>query len=341
MLDYLRYRTIDRCIRNRNKNWDWKALAEACAEEIENAKGKSVETFSERTIKNDIKQMRENKTLGWFCPIKFIRKKKGETEWGYRYTDPNFKISDESLNAAEVSELLKLINLNRKNSGLKVSPVINAINKLGKIIYQYDVSEKQIIEMEQPTLIRNEEFLDMLYTSIEDDKAVNITYKKYQDPEPYSTIISPYLLKEYDNRWYLIAYNHDRKGLRTYGVERIQHINPSFAKYIEPVAFDPKTYFRNMIGVANVGEVEQIVFKVYKTGLYTVDYVRSRPLHDSQREVETSKEYSVFIMDVIPNREFEALVLSFGDFLEVLEPEVVRRKIQSRIENSLMKYKDI
>jgi predicted DNA-binding transcriptional regulator YafY len=192
--------------------------------------------------------------------------------------------------------------------------------------------------LEQSNSIPGEEYLDPLYKAIEDEKALQITYKKFQDPKLYSTVISPYLLKEYNQRWYLIACKHEKKELRTYGLERIQNINPSFKDYIKQDDFDPNTYFKDIIGITKWGKVERVVFKVYKTDLYTVDYIRTRPLHHSQRETKTAKDYSVFTMDIIPNREFEFQILSYGDFLEILEPEEVREKIRDRFIKAVNKY---
>lgn len=65
-------------------------------------------------------------------------------------------------------------------------------------------------------------------------------------------------------------------------------------------------------------------------------YVESKPLHETMRIVD--RENCIVAIDVIPNRELEALILSYGDDVEVLEPEDFRKQIANKIKAHYHKY---
>ena len=109
---------------------------------------------------------------------------------------------------------------------------------------------------------------------------------------------------------------------------------PSNQPFIPNTFVDFSTFFNNVIGVTvKDARVEHIVFKASKRRF---PYIESKPLHPSQETVDA--EEGVFSIDVIPNRELDALVLSFTGDLEVVSPEDYREHIFSFIKISLEEY---
>ncbi|MDG2448106.1 MAG: WYL domain-containing protein [Saprospiraceae bacterium] len=328
----IRYRIIDRCLKDNSQRWNWKDLAEECASEIEEITGHSRKSFSERTIKDDLKQMRSNPGLGYYAPIEYDR-----SEHTYKYTEKGYSITESPLNAEDIDQLRQVVGIIKQFSGFRYLKSIDTIiHKLSLIVYESRKKLKSVLQLEQSTAVPGTEMLERLYESIDNEKAIQILYQKFEQA-PYSTVVSPYLLKEYQNRWYLMAYNHQKKAIRTYGLERIQDLKETFQTYITSTNFDPKEYFRDVIGVTKSFEdpVREIHFKIY--GIH-IHYVRSRPFHHSQREIETADDYAIFSVELRPNREFEFLVLSYGDFLEILKPKTFRKRIAERIEKTYKLY---
>jgi len=69
-----------------------------------------------------------------------------------------------------------------------------------------------------------------------------------------------------------------------------------------------------------------------------VRYFRSLPLHSSQEEVETHRDYSVFSYYLTPDYDFIQDVLGFGDVVEILEPLGLRNRIRQIIETLNHRY---
>lgn len=320
----IRYRVIDRCLRQVDKQWNWKSLSEACSAEIETVTGKKT-SLSERTIKGDIQNMRNDEALGYFAPIEYDRSEKS-----YYYSNRSYSITEAPLNKSDSNELKQMIALLRQFTGFQhLEGIDNIVQKLELLAYESTTPSKRIVHIEQPTTIPGQQWLDMIYDAIRDESTMLMTYAPF-NKKPSSMVISPYLLKEYDNRWYLYAKNHEKNQLRTYGLERIKNMQPSLQDYRTEESFDPEQYFSNIIGVTLEPnkKLQKIHFSVKGA---TIQYIATKPLHQSQKMIEKGDMEAIFEIAVIPNFELESLILSFGEAIEILKPAALRRKLDKRV----------
>ncbi|MBO5632515.1 MAG: WYL domain-containing protein, partial [Aeriscardovia sp.] len=69
-----------------------------------------------------------------------------------------------------------------------------------------------------------------------------------------------------------------------------------------------------------------------------VSYLRTLPLHKSQKEINTTAEYSDFQFHLAPNFEFMQEILGRGDEAEVLSPQPLREHIAGMIATLNAKY---
>ena len=110
--------------------------------------------------------------------------------------------------------------------------------------------------------------------------------------------------------------------------------------FILPKEFSADGYFGNIYGVRVYSDMkpERVLLKV--SSMQT-KYFRSLPLHRSQEEVETHKDYSVFSYFLTTDYDFKQDLLSFGKEVEVLEPKALRKEITEIINILLDTYKNI
>ena len=100
--------------------------------------------------------------------------------------------------------------------------------------------------------------------------------------------------------------------------------------------FDINHYFEGCCGVITSDEpIQRIVLLAY--GGFA-DYLRTLPLHESQREIEGDDESTLFEYHLKPTFDFYQLVLAQGDQVEVLEPESVRDEMRNFAKNMLDYY---
>jgi len=328
----IRYRIIDHCLKEKSKNYNWEGLAQACSKHIYDKTGERL-SFSERTIKGDISEMRDNEALGYFAPIKYDRGNKC-----YIYEDENYSITQSPISKSEASQLQNAIQIIKQYSGFKqLKGIVESLQKLQLLVQESDTAlDEKIILLDQNELAKGSEWLELLYELIKSKKAVKLNYQPFSR-ESFNGVISPYLLKEYDSRWYVFAFQHQKKEMRLYALDRILGLGDTFQKFIPNESFDDKEYFQDIIGVSLHTDTakQDIVIKVFDK---QVEYLKTKKLHRSQILVRETKRYSIFQLSLFPNYELESLLLSHGEKIEILEPRWLRSKIKGRLKKGLNRY---
>ena len=103
-----------------------------------------------------------------------------------------------------------------------------------------------------------------------------------------------------------------------------------------PEDFSPQQYFAEYFGVlTDETPMAHVVIRTYGK---TPNYLRTLPLHQSQREVATTADYTDFSFDIRPTADFIGQLLSHGDGLEVIEPQSLRDQLQQEVERMRSHY---
>jgi len=327
----VRYRTIDDCLTKRYKKWSWEDLADACAEKIYEYEGIEA-TPSRRTIMYDIQTMRDGK-LGYFAPIIYERASKS-----YTYEDPEFSIQKFPLGKDDIFELEYALSILKNFKGFQnAAGIENIITKLEHTVTLQESNKKEVIHFDHSLNEPGQKWLHMLYDFIQDETAIKISYQPFHLDQPYERIISPYIMKEYDNRWFLICWDHKRSGIRNFALDRLVSIEKEPVRYHHDDRFDASQYFQDIIGVSLIDKMklEEIVFKVNNDD---AKYLVTKPFHQSQVQLKEDATHATFSIKVYPNFELESVLLSYGDRLEVLKPETLRNQIKDRVGKQMRIY---
>ena len=120
----IRYKTIDRCLRNRYRRWTLEDLVEACSDALYEMEG-ITRGVSVRTIQGDIQIMRSDK-LGYEAPIEVYDNKY------YRYEDPDYSITDSPINEDTCELVLKAVGMIRKRDSNSIDDIGDILEKVGE-----------------------------------------------------------------------------------------------------------------------------------------------------------------------------------------------------------------
>jgi len=318
----LRYRVLDRCIRNEYQPYPSKEmLRQACEDELFGST--SGENICHSTIEKDIFAMR----MEHDAPINYSKK-----ERGYYYSDPNFSMDDIPLTEADITAIKAATGiLNQFKNTQLFSQFQYAIDK---ILDRVNLSANNhqnfnddILHFEtQPTVIGNE-YLEPILNAIKDRKSIQFTYQSYQSKKASVRRVHPYLLKEYRNRWYLIGKSEIKSKIITFGLDRMKNfmcLNNNFA--IDPT-FNPELFFKYSIGItAYDGQPQNVIFTADKV---LSKYLLSQPLHHTQEIKEVKEGAYTFSYFLLPSYELKMVLLGFGEGITVLNPQSLANDIQS------------
>lgn len=325
----IRYHCLDQCFRNPGKDYSIQDLLENCNLAIRELNPDS-EGIKKRQLYDDILFMESSQ--GWSIPLE--RYKKGRKTY-FRYEDSSFSINNQPINELEAEQLKSALLVLRRFKGL---PQFNWINEiLPKLDQSFGLSTNNdhIISFDHNEFLKGLEFIDPIFNAILYKKALSIKYHSFRNPEPVEVVFHPWHLKEYNNRWFVFGKTEDYENLTNLALDRIIEMKEMDLSYIEST-IDFQEYFEDFIGVTNAGQVLQKV--ILWSPPEQADYIKTKPLHPSQKRIsEDEKGYS-FSIEVIPNYELECVLLSFGEKIKVIEPRTLQEKIRTRLNENINNY---
>ena len=161
--------------------------------------------------------------------------------------------------------------------------------------------------------------LKSILGALRNNSRIEITYQQF-DRESHTFPVDPFCLKLFENRWYVLARNN-RDEVKLYCLDRILEVTLRDERFELPNDFNAEEYFAPYYGIVTNEEPERIVLRAYDVHRH---YMESLPLHDSQRLIEDTGEYSDFELTVAPTYDLVMKLLSFGALIEVIEPASLR-----------------
>ena len=327
----IRYRTIDTCLQNRFKKWTLDDLIEACSDALYEYQG--IDTgVSRRTVQADMELMRSNK-LGYEAPIVVVDKKY------YTYSDKNYSITNSPLNQQDMQVLSEVSDLLKQFKGFNHFTDLNEmVSKLEDKIYTQKTHSTPVIDFEKNDNLKGLEYIEVIRKAIVAKKTMCVTYQSFKAREASTFCFSPYLLKEYRNRWFVLGVSHQRYSpLLNLALDRVQTITAHEDTYRENTSINLATYYSDVIGVTkSPGQRDcEVVFWVDSKN---APYVITKPLHHTQKLLSEDETGKIFSIRVILNFELERELLGFGSKLKVLGPRILVKQIKEQLKKTLDRY---
>ncbi|MBO4607733.1 MAG: WYL domain-containing protein [Prevotella sp.] len=192
------------------------------------------------------------------------------------------------------------------------------------------------------------EYLELVIKAMKDGKRISITYRRYQSAEAKTFTLSPYCIKLFRQRWYLLA-KFDDGGFAIFSFDRIEDITPTDELFTIEKGFNATQFFSECFGVV-IGDgtqAERIVLRAFGREKY---YLRDLPLHHTQKELkprtsearqqQAEHDYTDFEFHLRPTADFKGQIMSRGAWLKVLEPEWLAQEIRQWHEDAIKKYQE-
>lgn len=195
-------------------------------------------------------------------------------------------------------------------------------------------SNIEYIDFDRTTMRMDLEILKRLLQAVIDRNKVRFTHHSFWTEKSRQMEIMPHLLKQYQNRWYVYGCFPNGE-FRSFGIDRITDLEV-LSESFKPKMKRPKEMFDNIIGL--VYEAETIEEVILSFDPFQGKYIKTQPIHASQRIlVDDEKELKISIR-VIPNYELEEQIMKQGERVKVLEPEWLKHRIKSRLQQALFHY---
>ncbi len=303
---------IDAVLRNKMKPYPtMQNILDACAD-------KDIYVTSE-SIQKDIAFMKGMAPDGFDAPIEYNR-----THRGYEYADPEYSIMKVALSEDEVFAVMESLDLMRTMGGANFSHKFNsAMEKvLSTSMEEFDQAKRDIPvlqTMSMPTS-RGFEHFNLVYKACQMELPISFIHYSYLKRLFKPIILHPFLIKEFDNKWYIYGYSESHKKIRVFGLDRMygpmllkRNFIPTDVKKITPLV--TATYGVFILKGAKKEKIKILVSP------FVTSYFSAYPIHESQEISKFNGGASMITFDLIPTLELAKLFLSHGKHLTVVEPD--------------------
>ncbi|MBF8458326.1 WYL domain-containing protein [Kaistella sp. G5-32] len=202
-----------------------------------------------------------------------------------------------------------------------------------------EVKGKKNVMLFEQRKSRGLHWLNGLVHAITHQQIISLNYTKFWEGVSHKKTLEPYALKEFRNRWYLLANEKDSKDffLKTFGLDRISDLDISKSSF-KPEKIDIENYFKNSFGII-YGENEEVEEIVLSFDAEQGQYIKTLPMHHSQKVlIDNDKEYRIQLT-LFPTYDFEREVLSHGERVKIISPKSFREHLQNEVKNMVKNYK--
>jgi len=216
---------------------------------------------------------------------------------------------------------------------------------------QADAKLKNRVEFED--IPSGNTWLTVFMQAMRENKVMEITHQGFGKDYANTFEIEPYCMKVVKRRWYIIANNPyyvwlnkkhkgeenytPRKEIRAYGLDRICEATILDKTFEMKKNFNMKKFYEGCTGIIPSDDpIEHVVIRAYWNA---PDYLRTLPLHESQKELESNEESTTFSYDVKLTYDFMQLIMQQGDQVEVLEPKKLRDQMRNLAKTLTSYYK--
>jgi len=337
---FIRYKYLDRLLSDQHHYYDINDLTEKVNNMMErDGLGMSI---VRRTIEKDLLNMQ---LAPISAPIDF-EKKNGKNV--YRYTDPTFSIFSQELSREECDLLREVLSTIGQFDGL------DNFTWLEKFKVGLGLEERrQIISFSNNPYLKNSNLLGSLFDCISNEVVVRLSYHTFNDSTIRDIVFHPYLLKQYNDRWFLLGAADTDNKILNFPLDRIDKVEPLPDKKYTQCPEDLYERFEDIVGVTLFENrpVEHILCWVSDVAK---GYVDTKPIHGSYTPLKGDAEQQLrteypqlqggmfFTLDCIYNFELIRELCAYGKDLLVLRSDgIVADEVWKRICEMNEKYSEM
>lgn len=261
--------------------------------------------IGDRTIQRDIEQIR----FEFGIEIKYDRDK------NFYYID-----YENSLNIESFFRFLEIVN----TAELLTESLLESKDSLKHISFDTGGGLKGI------------ENLKPLLKAIKDNRKISFTHFNFHTEKSRKYTLKPYLLKEYQNRWYVVGIIGGFNEFRTFGIDRIENLEIKTETFKPDKKLNPIEMFNKTIGLVYSENTPQTIVLSFTPT--QGKYVKTLPLHTSQRILIDDEQECRISLEVVPNYELTQQTLKHGETVKVVEPQWLKDEIKGILKRTLGNY---
>jgi predicted DNA-binding transcriptional regulator YafY len=173
--------------------------------------------------------------------------------------------------------------------------------------------------------------------AIKNKLQTKFSYQKYWGDKLSQRQVEPYALKEFKNRWYVLANDLNDQQIKTFALDRLTNLEITKKRFEVAPGFNLNEHFKYCFGIIspNDSKPHEIVLSFDP---FQGKYIKSLPLHDSQEVlIDNEKELRIKLTLFITH-DFVMEMLSYGDTMKVIKPQRLISELKNSYKSALELY---
>lgn len=259
--------------------------------------------------------------------------------------EENYSVSTRTLqrDIAEIKSLYNIeIKFNRKQGVYEINDehedflserVLETFTVLDALKLAENFSDAIVFEQRKALGL---ESIFILLHAIKNQLEITFEHKKYWEEIIQQKSLQPYFIKESKQRWYIIGKEKLSNEIRTFGLDRISNVSVSKKHFKKPSNSILKNLFQNSFGIIYDQKQPQKI--VLEFSQFQANYIKSLPLHPSQKIIFEDENSCIIEMYIYPTYDFIMEILSMGKEVKVIEPPSLKEQIKNSLIETLNNY---
>ena len=193
----------------------------------------------------------------------------------------------------------------------------------------------KIMLTEAPTGVEN---VQIILEAIDKKKGIECEYYSFNKQSHKHHVLIPYFLRTWEQRWYLVAEpdNHHH-GQSVFALERMDDIKLTDEKKLPSADIDIEDYFDGCFGINHSDDQKPEIIRI-KAINTQAEYINALPIHESQKVVEETNEWTIFGYRMVPCYNLYQKLLWYREKIEVLYPVSVREEMKEILRKMVENY---
>jgi len=257
--------------------------------------------FSKRTLQRDIREIRN--TFG--IDIEYSTKDKG------------YFISQGEMENMNFQRMIEAFDMfNSLNLAQDLTPFIH-------------------LEKRRPQGTEN---LYGILHAIKNKFQIKFAYQKFWEDEVSQRTVEPYALKEFKNRWYILAKDSKDGNIKSFALDRLKNLEITNRTFEFPKTCNIEESYRYCFGIIspNDEEPQEIILSFDP---FQGKYIKTLPLHDTQQVLVDTEDELQIKLKLCVTYDLIMELLSFGDKMKVLQPKSLAKEIKEAHQKAVSQYK--
>lgn len=237
----------------------------------------------------------------------------------YNASDKTYSI--DTIDQDEVAQLIQFLQFHQLS------------DSLGGNVLQ-GKSSLDFIDFDNEYQLNGIEYLDRLFQATKNHQIIEIEHRKFDTSKAITYTMKPYLLKQYQGRWYIVG-EVGKNKVRTLGIDRIEALSLKQDKFV-PKDYNLKEKFMGCVGVSHIDNKKELILIAFDNSQR--EFLENLPLHQSQKLIKSTSTHVVYGYSVVINFELRQQILKYGVMAKVLEPLSLAEDIKNNLKKAYEAY---